>query len=54
VEEKYVKSDAMNKEHINAVISQFSKAAKNAIRAGFDGVEIHGMRLFRLIKYALT
>jgi N-ethylmaleimide reductase len=48
-----VKSDAMNKEDMNTVISQFSKAAKNAIRAGFDGVEIHGMRAFRLIKYVL-
>lgn len=32
----------MNKTDINAVIKEFVQAAKNAIEAGFDGVEIHG------------
>lgn len=32
----------MTKEDINNVISEFVQGAKNAIEAGFDGVEIHG------------
>jgi 2,4-dienoyl-CoA reductase-like NADH-dependent reductase (Old Yellow Enzyme family) len=41
-EEPYVPSEAMSRETIYRVISQFARAAKNAIDAGFDGVEIHG------------
>ena len=33
---------AMNKTDIDNVIQEFSQGAKNAIEAGFDGVEIHG------------
>ena len=33
---------AMTKEDIKQVIEEFRVAAKNAIEAGFDGVEIHG------------
>jgi N-ethylmaleimide reductase len=32
----------MNKEDITAVVKQFAQAARNAMEAGFDGVEIHG------------
>ncbi|MBC5834067.1 alkene reductase [Flavobacterium sp. F372] len=32
----------MTKLDINVVIEEFTKGAKNAIEAGFDGVEIHG------------
>ncbi|MBF4493028.1 alkene reductase [Flavobacterium sp. MR2016-29] len=32
----------MDKTDINTVIDEFVKGAKNAIEAGFDGVEIHG------------
>lgn len=32
----------MTEEEIWGTISDFSTAAKNAIEAGFDGVEIHG------------
>ncbi|KAL2813576.1 hypothetical protein BJX63DRAFT_216549 [Aspergillus granulosus] len=32
----------MSEEEIQAVIADFASAAKNAIEAGFDGVEIHG------------
>jgi 12-oxophytodienoic acid reductase len=41
-EEPYVKGQAMNKEDITAVVKQFAQAARNAMEAGFDGVEIHG------------
>lgn len=32
----------MSEENIQEVVQQFAQAAKNAIEAGFDGVEIHG------------
>ena len=32
----------MSKEDIASVVNQFAQAARNAIAAGFDGVEIHG------------
>ena len=32
----------MNLEEIQELIQEFTQAAKNAIKAGFDGVEIHG------------
>lgn len=41
-EEPYVKGQAMRKEDIKLVVEQFAQAAKNAIAAGFHGVEIHG------------
>lgn len=34
--------EAMTLEEIQEVIGQYAQAAKNAIEAGFDGVEIHG------------
>ncbi|KAH3919360.1 hypothetical protein HBH56_013350 [Parastagonospora nodorum] len=34
--------EAMTEEDIQDVIKDYAKAAKNAIAAGFDGVEIHG------------
>lgn len=33
---------ALSEEQINDIISNFATAAKNAVRAGFDGVEVHG------------
>src|SRR5690606_25893341 len=33
---------ALTLDEINGVVEDFGKAAANAIRAGFDGVEIHG------------
>lgn len=38
----YGKSRAATIEEIHAMVAQFKQAARNAIRAGFDGVEIHG------------
>ncbi|SFS69368.1 alkene reductase [Marininema halotolerans] len=34
--------EAMSKEEIHEVVNQYAQAARNAIKAGFDGVEIHG------------
>ncbi len=36
------KPRALTEREINALVSNFVQAAKNAITAGFDGVEIHG------------
>ncbi|MGL4205164.1 MAG: alkene reductase [Aeromonadaceae bacterium] len=33
---------ALRKEEIHAVVEEFRQAAKNAIAAGFDGIELHG------------
>jgi len=38
----YVVPKAVTIEDINALINDYIQAAKNAIKAGFDGVEIHG------------
>lgn len=38
----YAVPKEMSKEDIDSTVSAYAKAAKNAIAAGFDGVEIHG------------
>lgn len=38
----YGKSRAVTVEEIQTLIADYAKAAKNAIKAGFDGIEIHG------------
>lgn len=38
----YEEPEEMTKEDIKEVVQQYAQAAKNAISAGFDGVEIHG------------
>ena len=40
--EVYSKPRRLPKEEIPAIIDDFRRAARNAIAAGFDGVEIHG------------
>lgn len=42
-EEAYVKGEAMTLAQIEEVTEQFVQAARNAIAAGFHGIEIHGM-----------
>ena len=39
--EQTVTPHALSKEEIRAVVADFGRAAKNAMAAGFDGVEIH-------------
>lgn len=42
-------SEVMDLDDIKRIADQFAQVARNAIRAGFDGVEIHGLRTsFRL------
>jgi 2,4-dienoyl-CoA reductase-like NADH-dependent reductase (Old Yellow Enzyme family) len=38
----FAQPEEMTKEDIKRVVEQFAQAARNAIEAGFDGVEIHG------------
>ncbi|GAB3694752.1 alkene reductase [Spirosoma flavus] len=40
--QEYSKPVALDEQGITYVINDFVKAAQNAIRAGFDGVELHG------------
>ncbi|KAI8137564.1 hypothetical protein BJV82DRAFT_674643 [Fennellomyces sp. T-0311] len=40
---------ALSVEEIAETVQDYVKAAKNAIAAGFDGVEIHGANVFWLI-----
>jgi 2,4-dienoyl-CoA reductase-like NADH-dependent reductase (Old Yellow Enzyme family) len=39
--EPYVESQVMSLQDIKDVVRQFAQAARNAIKAGFDGVEMH-------------
>ncbi|KAG4441625.1 hypothetical protein IFR05_002909 [Cadophora sp. M221] len=48
ITEPYVDSQAMTEEDIRDVVELFAVAAKNAIRTGFDGVEIHGANWYIL------
>lgn len=40
---------AMSTEEIKETVEEFASAAKRAVEAGFDGVEIHGILLFPFI-----
>ena len=41
-EEPYITPRAMNEDDIRHVIGEYEQAARNAIEAGFDGIELHG------------
>jgi N-ethylmaleimide reductase len=41
-------------EEINETVTDFAKAAKNAIEAGFDGVEIHGANGYLIQQFLST
>lgn len=49
----YVKSRAMTLQEIRQTISDFGKAAKHALEAGFDGVEIHGAHAYLIDQFLL-
>ena len=47
----YVVPRALETEEISSIVSDYVKAAKNAIAAGFDGVEIHGANGYLLDQF---
>eukprot|EP00884_Botryococcus_braunii_P001873 jgi/Botrbrau1/11687/Bobra.0195s0018.1 len=47
----YPVPQAVTKEQIQILIQEFAQAAKNAIDAGFDGVEIHGANAYLLDEF---
>ncbi|KAJ5136441.1 hypothetical protein N7448_004995 [Penicillium atrosanguineum] len=51
MEEGAVVPDAMTVDDINQTVYDFVVASKNAIRAGFDGVEIHGANGYLLDQF---
>ena len=48
---KQVEPDEMTTEEIEIVVRQFTKAAKRAEKAGFDGVQIHAAHFFFLSRF---
>ncbi|KAK4936654.1 hypothetical protein LTR10_022506 [Elasticomyces elasticus] len=50
--EMYVPGKAMTKDQIREAVGQFAQAARNAVEAGFDGVEIHGGNGYLLDTFA--
>lgn len=45
---------ALSRDEIHEIISDFRKAARNAMVAGFDGVEIHGANGYIVDQFLLT
>ena len=43
--------EAMSEEDINTTITEFVQAAKNAVTAGFDGIELHGANGYLLEQF---
>ncbi|MEO3863251.1 alkene reductase [Acrocarpospora sp. B8E8] len=50
----YVVPDELTAQHIADTIEDFATAARNAIKAGFDGVEIHGANGYLLHQFFST
>ncbi len=50
-ERPYVTPRALTLEEIPGIIADYRKAAENALRAGFDGVEIHGANGYLLDQF---
>ena len=38
----YVEARELTREHIKRIVADYAAAARNAIAAGFDGVQVHG------------
>lgn len=49
----YESSRAMTREEILQTISDFARAAENAIKAGFDGVEVHGAHAYVIDQFIM-
>ncbi|MGH8430609.1 MAG: alkene reductase, partial [Solimonas sp.] len=47
----YVTPRALDRHEIPGVVAEYRKAAENALRAGFDGVEIHGANGYLLDQF---
>jgi len=47
----YPVPEAMTAEEIKTAVQEFAQAAKNAVEAGFDGVELHGANGYLLEQY---
>ena len=50
----FVEPREMTREEIKETVADFAKAAKNAIAAGFDGVEIHGANGYLIQQFLST
>jgi len=49
--QQFVVPEAMNDADINSTVEEFAQAAKNAIEAGFDGVELHSANGYLLEQF---
>ncbi len=49
----YEYSRPMTKEEISYTIKDFGRAAKNALKAGFDGVEVHGAHSYLIDQFIM-
>jgi N-ethylmaleimide reductase len=49
--QEHVVPEALTEEQITATVADFAAAARNAVRAGFDGVEIHGANGYLLHQF---
>ncbi len=45
---------ALSREEIHAIVADYRKAARNAIAAGFDGVEVHGANGYLIDQFLRT
>jgi N-ethylmaleimide reductase len=49
----YESSRAMTKDEIYQTVKDFARAAQNAIKAGFDGVEVHGAHAYIIDQFIM-
>lgn len=54
VSDDYETPMELTKEQIKNIIQDFAQAAKNAIKIGFDGVEIHGANGYLIDQFINT
>ncbi|MGI8495545.1 MAG: alkene reductase, partial [Pyrinomonadaceae bacterium] len=51
---EFVEPRELKTEEIKSIVGEFAKAAKNAISAGFDGVELHGANGYLVQQFLST